>query len=318
MLLVNLVLFIFFGVIIMFSGTYLVKSLIKIANFLKISEFTAAVIIMALATSIPEFFVGISSAISGNPSLSLGNIIGANIMNLTLITGIFVLMSNGIKFKERRISKDSFYMALILLLIVILYIIGRSLSRIDGAILILVFLFNSYRIIKKRKKTGETLNHRGGRFERKEIVLTVLIFCAALVILFVSARYIVKYGTLLAVDLQLPSIMIGLFLLALATTLPELVFGLRACKMGHPEMSIGDQIGTIIVNTTLIIGLVALIRPIKAEFIPTIIAGVFMFIAAFIFMTFVESKKKIEISEGVALIMLYIFFVIIEFFLKGV
>ena len=88
MVLLNLFYFGLSSIFLILSGVFLVKSLTKIAKFLGISEFSAAFIIMAFASSVPELFVGISSAISGNPGLSLGNVIGANILNLTLISGI--------------------------------------------------------------------------------------------------------------------------------------------------------------------------------------------------------------------------------------
>lgn len=294
------------------SGTFLVRSLSKIASFLRISEFSAAFIIMAIATSLPELFVGVSSALSNNSGLSLGNVIGANILNLTLITGIIVLMSKEIK-TTKKIGKDAYFMLAGIILIILLYIIGKSLSKIDGIILLVFFAINSYRIFKKREKFPKKIKDVT---ERKNRFFYLLIFLAALIGLFISSNYAVEYASNLAVDLNLPKIIIGLFLLSFATTLPELVFGISAVQLKHKEMGIGDEIGTVITNSTLVLGVVAFISPIEVTFLPFVTSAIFMFIAAFIFTTFLVTGRKLETLEGVSLILIYVLFIIIEFFIK--
>jgi len=298
--------------ILIISGVFLVKSLSKIARFLRISEFSAAFIIMAFATSIPELFVGISSALSNNSALSLGNIIGANILNLTLITGIIILISKKIK-TNQKIGKDAYFMLTGVILIILLYIIGKSLSRIDGVILLGFFFINVYRVFKKRKKYPKKIEN--GQEQQKKF-LSLLIFIIALIGLFISSNYVVKYASSLAIDLNFPKIIVGLFLLSIATTLPELVFGISASRLKHKEMSMGNQIGTIIANSTLILGIVAIISPIEAVFLPFLISAIFMFISALIFITFLVTGRKFETLEGIGLILLYVLFVMIEFFIN--
>ncbi len=308
----NIIYFALSCAVLIVSGVYLVKSLSKIARFLHISEFSAAFIIMAIATSFPELFVGISSGLSGNSALSLGNIIGANILNLTLITGIIILLSREIK-TDKKIGKDGYFMLIGIILIIALFIIGKTLSRLDGVILLCFFFISSYRVLKKRKKYPKKIENGGG-VQRKFIYL--LIFLVALVCLFISSNYVVEYASALAIDFKFPQIIIGLFLLSIATTLPELVFGISASRLKHKEMSIGDQIGTIIVNSTLVLGVVAIISPITAVFAPFLISAIFMFIAGFLFLTFLITGRKFETIEGVSLILIYVLFVIIEFFIK--
>ena len=150
-LLTNLLFFIIASTVLAVSAFALTKSLIRIAAFLKLSEFTAAFIIMALSTSLPELFVGITSAINKNPALSLGNVIGANISDLTLVLGFAVIVAKGIKVNRKSIRKDSFFMFLIAILPIILMILGKGISRLDGVILISVFLLYSWNLIKERK-----------------------------------------------------------------------------------------------------------------------------------------------------------------------
>ncbi len=312
MLVINLLYFTLSCIVLIIGGSFLVKSLEKIAQFLRISEFSSAFIIMAIATSLPELFVGISSAISNNSGLSLGNVIGANILNLTLITGIIILLSKEIK-TNRKISRDAYFMLAGIFLIIILYVIGRVISRIDGLILLSFFSINAYRVLKKRKRYSRKIKSSG---ERKNRLFYLLVFLIALVSLHLSSNYVVKYSLNIASELGFPKIIIGLFLLSIATTLPELVFGVFASKLKHKEMAIGDEIGTILANSTLILGIVALISPIEVAFLPFLTSAIFMFIAGFIFLTFLITGRKLETLEGISLILIYVLFIIIEFFVK--
>lgn len=316
MLLTDFLLFAVSGILLVLSGVFLVKSLQKIASLLGISEFSAAFILMAFATSIPELFVGISSALQNVPQLSMGNIIGANIIDLTLLTGIFILMAKGIKFKSQKVGKEVYMMFIGIIFLISLYLFGNSLSRIDGTILLGLFVFNTYRIMKKRKKYSKKLNNKKNHEHKR--VLYILIFIVSLIVLFISSTYVVKYAENIAIDLKLPQIFIGLFLISIATTLPELIFGINAVLLKHPEMSIGDQTGTIFTNTCLILGIVALIHPIQVELTPFIISGAFMFLSALIFVTFIKSSRKLDIYEGISLIGLYFFFVILQFLMHSV
>ena len=314
MLLANLTYFFASAFVLIISGIFLVKSLTKTSRYLGISEFSAAFIIMAFATSIPELFIGVSSAVNGDPSLSLGNIIGANILNLTIITGIIIISAGKIKLKPKKIHDDLNLMFISIILVIILFIIGRELSRIDGLILFSIFFVHTYQIFKKRKKYLKRKIEGSKRGLSRFYWL--LIFMLALVGLFISSNFVVNSASGLAIDLGLPKILIGLFLISIATTLPELVFGISASNLRHKSMAIGDQIGTIVVNSTFILGVVAIIHPITAEFTTFIISAVFMLVSAFIFYTFVKTGNKLEKIEGVSLILIYVLFVIFEFFAK--
>jgi len=313
MLLLNAVYFALACLVLVGSGAMLVRSLSKVSRFLGISEFTGAFILMAFATSVPELFVGISSALSGVPSLSLGNVIGANILNLTLVAGIVVLVGKNLHTRSEQVSKDLNYMIGAIVLVIVLYIIGESISRLDGVILILFFSVNVYKKFQERKKYTAKLK---SNIKKRAGIFNAIIFIVVLMTLFYSSQYVVKYASALAIELHLPQMLIGLFLLSIATTLPELVFGVSAIRLGHKEMVLGDQIGSVVANSTLILGIVAIISPISAEFLPVLTSAIFMFIAGFIFFTFAKTGKKIETLEGISLILVYVLFVVIEFFIK--
>ncbi|MBL7055145.1 sodium:calcium antiporter [Candidatus Woesearchaeota archaeon] len=313
MLTFDILIFLLSCIVLVFSGSWLVKSLSKIAYFLNMSEFVIGFIIMAFSTSIPELFVGITSAMAKNSALALGTVIGSNIADLTIVIGIAVILAKGIKIKSKKIQKDALYMVFIVALPIGLMLIGNELSRLDGIILLVVFLIYVYHLIKERKEFKKEVEERINHWD---IVLNVVIFILSLILLFFSAKFVVDYATTISLKLLLPPILVGLFIIAIGTSLPELIFNLQAVIKKHPEMALGDTIGSVVMNSTLVLGVTAVIYPITANFLLFFSSALLMLIIAFIFATFVESGKKLYVKEGIALVLLYTFFIMIEFYIK--
>ncbi len=314
MVLENLVLFLLSCTVLVVSGAFVVRSLVKVARFLRMTEFVAAFVFLTLSTSLPETFVGISSALAKNPSLSLGTVIGSNIANLTLIAGIAVVLARGLRVESKSIRKDAYWMVLIAIIPMALMIIGNVLSRLDGALLIVVFIIYTLRLLRQGRKFTTSLEDK---IKRLEVVMAVLVFIAGVAVLYLSSRFVVHYSILLAPELSLPPIFIGLFLLALGTSLPELVFGTQSALAKHSSLTLGNLIGSVVVNSTVVLGITALIHPITADFFLFLTSAVFMIIVCFLFATFVESGKELSWHEGIGLIMFYVLFLIVELSLKG-
>lgn len=310
----NILFFLIAGTFLFISGYILVKSLLKISRCLNIPEFTAAFIIMAIATSVPELFVGISSALQGVPSLSIGNILGANIINLTFVTGIFILMSKKITFRKQRIGDDVYFMLFSIILLIVLFFIGNSLSKYDGVLLLFLFLFNIYRVFKKRKEF-DTETQR--EYSKENCISSFIIFILGLIVLFISSKYVVTYAEKIAIDFNTPEILIGLFLISFATVLPEFIFGVQAVLMRHSVMSIGDQVGTIFTNITLILGVVAIIHPIELQLELFLFPAIALLVAGILFTIMQKTDREFNRIEGLILIFFYVIFTSIMLFFNS-
>jgi len=310
----NLIFFIISCIVLIYSGTWLVKSLVKVASFLKMNEFIVSFIIMAFATSLPELFVGINSALTSASAISLGNVLGSNIANLSLVLGIAIVFSRGIKVGGAYIRKDSWLMFGIMFLPLILMYLGRTLSRLDGIILLVVLGFYFWRVILRRKRYSKKFENN---IRKSKAILYTAMFIFSLIVLFVSSNFVVKYASLLSIDFALPPILIGLFLVALGTSLPELVFSVRSGMLGHQEFIMGNLIGSVIINATLVLGITALIMPITANLLLFLTSTAFMIVIGFLFITFTESSRKLDLKEGVSLILVYILFIIVQFYIHN-
>ncbi|MBN1385752.1 sodium:calcium antiporter [Candidatus Woesearchaeota archaeon] len=314
MIITNLLLFLVACFVMVESGAYLVKSIATIARFMRYSEFLVSFVLVAFSTSLPELLVGINAALDGTPALALGNVIGSNIVNMSLIIGLIVIVGRGINVTSKTVRKDTIMMFVISLLPLFLYTLGNQISRIDGAILIAVFIVYMRILLKQRKEFHKTIDH----VSRKHLAKDFLVFLISAAILLVSAKFVVRYAGFIADQIGFSYMFVGLVLLAVGTSLPELVFGLKAALGGHPEMSVGDIIGATVINSTFIVGVTALIMPIEANFVIFLSSSVFMLVIGFLFMTFLESESRLSVNEGIALVLMYVFFIIIEFYIKGI
>ena len=147
-------------------------------------------------------------------------------------------------------------------------------------------------------------NHTGRNFKYIFFSLTLIIF---------SADMIVRNGQYIAEQLQIPVFLIGLFLVAIGTSLPELAFGIRTIKRHEPQLFMGNLLGATVANTTLVVGVTALIKPIKTILISEYIITIVTFLVIICtFMLFFRSNHRISRLEAVGLISIYILFFLLE------
>lgn len=296
-----------------------VRRLTRITN---LSGYAISAIILAMATSLPELFVGITSALSQAPSLSLGNIVGANIANITLIIGLAGLLGGAIHLKDEKFLNQELPLALFAGLAPIILLWDRTLSRTDG--LILLMLYGLY---------ASGLFHRGflavGKHHQKENALHKLFveieedtghirhelvrFFVSTAVLLISADFIVRLATGLAGEMGIPLFVIGLLVVSLGTTLPELAFSYESIKRGQPALLVGNALGSIIANATFILGLVAVISPISIPHRREYLLTTIMFLVSiFSFWFFAHTGRKIARLESGVLLGIYLLFVYLQ------
>lgn len=309
-------LFVFSLLFLILSGALVVRSLSRLMHFFKVSEYFVSFVLMAISTTIPELFVGITSALEGNPALSLGNVVGSIIVDLSLIAGILTVLARKIKIQSKEIQASSLLMIFIVMLPIALFLIGGQLSRIDGIILIVFFFAYYTHVIRSKEKTKKLLEKI--QISIKTFLADIFLFLVAIFILYYSSKFTVHYGTEIGSLLKLHPIFVGLFFVALGTSLPELVFGIHSILAKHPRFILGNLIGAAIVDSTLVLGITSVISPITVNMYFYLIPAFTMLVICFIFMSFLESGNVMSLTEGISLIMLYVLFLLVELALKGV
>lgn len=314
---IGLFVFIFIGSAIMlaFSGNWLVGALARIARFLGWREFVVAFVVMAMAASIPNLFVGILSAFHKIPQLSFGDVIGGNVVDLTIAIGLAVLFSKGGILTESRTVQSSAVFTIVAAILPLVLILDGRLSKTDGILLISVFILYVFWLFSRRARFTQVYNET---LTREKVSMARFlkdfgIIIGGVIILLLSAQGIVLSAEYFAAFLGMPLILVGVLIVGLGNALPETYFAVISAKRGEGWMILGDMMGAVIVPATLVLGVVALICPIEIpDFSSFLMARAFLLISAIYFLIAVRTGKKISYREGVLLLSLYILFVILQ------
>jgi cation:H+ antiporter len=321
LLVLYLGLLIFFSFLLIKATEILVEALNNLAKISRMRKFALTSFLLALATSLPEIFVGVTAALEGKPSLALGNILGSNIANLSLVIGGAAMIGGTLAVSGEFLTRDLFYGFLAGVLPMIL-LIDDKLSQVEGLMLLAIYGVYNFTILKGKHKGMRQpglIKKMMAKFKDSQADRQIAwVFFGAALLIF-SADGLVKTGTLIAKRFQVPVFMIGLFLVSVGTSLPELSFELKAITKKEVGMVFGDLLGSIVANSTLVLGLTALIEPIvlQSGFEVYLTAAIAFVLVFFFFWVFVRTKKKLERWEGVVLFLIYLLFVIFEFWRVG-
>jgi len=299
-----------------FSGELIVKSLIKIAKFLGWREFVVSFLVMAFIGSLPNLFVGISSALHGIPQLSFGDVIGGNVVDLTLAIALAALFAkDGIPAKSKTVHRTLLF-TIIAAMMPILLIWDGTLSRIDGLLLISLFFIYVGWLFSKKERFVQTCEDNAPITESFKASFSGLFkILFSLLIFAVAAEGIVRSARYFADAFNWPLIMIGLFIVGIGNCTPEIFFAISAAKKKMEWMVLGDLMGTIVAPATLVLGVVSMISPIHIDdFSPFGVARIFTFIAIFFFFIFIKNDSKISKKEAMILLFVYIAFILTEVF----
>lgn len=320
-MLLQTMLLIFLCIVLIFSTNLIVRALKSIARTSKLGAFGITAFILAISTSLPELVVSMIASIEGNTSLVLGNIIGSNIADLSLVIGGAALLGGSLKITGQILKRD-IYLTGAAGFLPIFLIADGTLSQADGIVLLVIYVVMLTAFLHTHQRS--LAEHVMSQSPVKRLLAAVtshkgkngfLKFVIGIVLLLVSSHFIVRTASSLALSTGLSTLFIGLFIVAVGTSLPELAFELRAVASKQVKMALGDLLGSVVANSTLILGIASIIRPLtlsQAGLIPygTAIGTFTVIYAAFIY--FVKSKKKLEWWEGLLLLVGYFVFVLAE------
>lgn len=308
---VAVILFIAAGVLLAKCSSLAVHSLTSIARYFRIPDFVVSFIIMSVATSLPELVVSSMAAMAGESMFALSTVIGSNVVDLTLVAGVLSIAAGSLGVKKVLERREAYYSAGVSM-ILILFLLDGVVSRLEGGALLGVYALYMVHLaghVKKNMGSSDGV-------DKKHALLSGLVGLIGVAGLIGGARLMVMSAETLAVSLNAPYVLMGLLLVSLSTSIPELAFELRAWKEGRTDMVLGDLLGSVVANAALITGIVALINPIDAAGSTLNIdtALVFLVFATAIFLFFLRSKHSLNRIEGVILVGLYVLFIALMYF----
>jgi cation:H+ antiporter len=288
------------------GATLATKYAVRLAKSYRLSKYTVGFIIIAVISILPETFIAINSSIKGLPSFGLGMLFGSNIADLTLIIAIIIFFARrGLKV-ENKILKNSAVYPLLLLLPLLLGIDGYY-SRLEGIVLIISGGVFYYIALKSGIDGTVPQTTHGGKSKN----FLMLIF--SMFILLVGSHFVVSSTSGLANFLGISPILVGMLIVGLGTTMPELLFSLKSVEKRDDSLAIGDVLGTVLADATIVVGILALVNPFSFPQKVIYITGTFMVAASIILFYFMRSGRIISRKEGYMLFAFWLIFVIAEF-----
>ncbi|MEG0805870.1 MAG: calcium/sodium antiporter [Lachnospiraceae bacterium] len=305
-LLFNLLLLVVGFVFLIKGADFFVEGSAAVAKKLHVPTLIIGMTIVAMGTSAPECAVSISAAIKGANELALSNIIGSNMFNLMVVCGVCaILIPLTVQISTLKMEFPLSIFAGILLLIT--GFIGMSVGRVDGAIMMVLFIAFLVWMVHSAKKSREAeteLEEYNENIKELSGTKCALYIVVGLVAIIFGGDVVVDSASMIASYMGLSQNLIGLTIVAIGTSLPELVTSLVAAKKKEVDMALGNVIGSNIFNILLIIGLAGVISPmvVTMENIIDLIALLIMSLIAY---AFTLHKRSINRYEGIAMIAIY-------------
>lgn len=310
---VTYILFFLGFVILIFGAKILVDGASSIGVKAGLSQLLIGLTIVALGTSLPELMINVFASIQGSTGLAIGNVLGSNIMNTLLIIGIAAIIYP-IKVESSVCKRDSWINLIAILLVAVMandFIFGKSqsvLDIVDGIILLIMFIVLLYILFSQPADKNNTDNNG---------IKVLTYFHSAIYIilgimgLFFGGRWIVDGATTIANDMGVSESTVGLTIVAVATSLPELVTSIIAAMKKNTSIAIGNALGSNIFNIFLVLGTSAVIHPINFDTNLNIEIGILIFASLFLMFVirFGKTTRTITRWEGIVLTLGYLAFV---------
>jgi len=241
-----------------FGADFIIKESERIALHFNISHFVIGATLVAFGTSLPEMAASMMASAQGKSDMAVANVVGSVTFNITLVLGIVFLIAKSMNPQRDLFTKDS---AWVLMPVVVFFLMIQDgvISRVDGGIFLLmmvaylVFLFSSS---KEDLEIDEALDK-----EKFNWAKTVVLLSVGFALTIGGAHFVVESGSAIAREFGISEWIIGLFLISLGTSLPELVVSLVAIKKGNADLSIGNIIGSNVANFSMVLGGASLLSP---------------------------------------------------------
>lgn len=279
----------------------------KIANIFKVSPLVIGLLIFGFGTSAPEMLVSGLAAIDGNTGLSIGNAIGSNIFNIALVLGVSAIIAP-IEVKSGVLKKE--WLFLMVATLVTGYLLwDRYLGVTDGLILAsLLILFLTYTLISAKNSNNHEFDEFEQTVNKDQIGKTWLMLIIGLIVLISSAKLIVWGGVEVARFFEISDLIIGLSIIALGTSLPELAVSISSVLKKQYEMVVGNVIGSNLFNTIAVLAIPGLIHPSKVadevivrDYPVMLLLTLLLFILSYKF----HKKHRINRFEGIVLVSVF-------------
>ena len=288
------------GFVLLIKGAdFFVDGASSVAAKLKVPSLIIGLTVVSIGTSLPEASVSIKASLEGVNGISFGNIIGSNIFNLLMVVGISSIILP-IK-TDKAILKRDMPLNIGFTVVLMLMLINNHLARWEAAVLLLLmagYLFVLIRSALKNREEAEETKVRSW-------FVSILLVIVGGVAIFYGGEFVVDNAKIIAANFGMSDTLIGLTVVALGTSLPELVTSIVAARKGDSGIAMGNVVGSCIFNILFILGMAGVINPMTADGAFFIDTGILLGVCG-LMMLFAATKKKTGRTEGIICVAIYV------------
>ena len=295
----NFVIFVIAMGALIWGAELIIQQSEKIALKFNIPEFIIGATLIALGTSLPEMAASIAASIDHKPDIAIANVIGSNILNITLVLASVFLIARKIVPDRDFFAKDSTW-ALVPVLVFILMILDGEISRFDA--LLLLLLMGAYLLFLLQDAKSIPIEELDEiDVEHFSWMSTILVLAGAFILVIAGAHFTVESASEIAKSFGISEWVIGIIMISLGTSMPELVVSISAALKGKVDMAIGNIIGSNLANTTVVLGSAALANPMPID-APAYLFDIATMIVATLLLVFITANKLYNKSAGISLL----------------
>jgi cation:H+ antiporter len=292
------------GFLFLIKGSdFFVDGASSIASLLKIPTIIVGLTIVALGTSAPEAAVSITSSLTGSNAMAVSNVIGSNLFNMLMVIGIAALLSE-LLMEKQVLDFDLPFLVGITVLWAAFIIIGWDITNIEGIILLVIMVAYIIYIVYSTKKSGGASEVEEPKYSLPYSIVFILVGLAGIII---GGDLVVDSASAIAIAFGMSETLVGLTIVAIGTSLPELVTSLTALKKGENQLVIGNVIGSNIFNILFVLGASSAISaiPLDSSMLIDVLFMLFVTVLCFIFG---KTQDKYDKKEGAILVILFILY----------
>lgn len=303
------------GFLLLVKGAdFFVEGSSSVAKLLKVPTLIIGLTVVAFGTSLPETSVSINAAISGNNEIALSNVIGSNIFNLLVVAGISAILKP--LFVQRSLIKKEFPYSILVAALLLVFSLDtwvnrggvNKLSRFDGVILLAFFVLFMFSTVRDalRFRNEITVNETvDDEIKTLSPLISIIYIIGGLVAIILGGEFVVNSATQIAYTFHISETLIGLTIVAIGTSLPELVTSVVAAKKGENDIALGNVVGSNIYNILLILGISSTIHPIQVN-IYSIYDLIILIITSTLVYLLIVVRQKLNRIEGILMVLIYI------------
>lgn len=290
------------GFVFLIKGSdFFVDGSSSIASLLKIPTIIVGLTIVAFGTSAPEAAVSITSSLAGNNAMAVSNVIGSNLFNMLMVIGVSALLGD-LLMEKSVLNKDLPFLVVITVLFAAFILIGWNITSIEGIILLAILIAYVLYLIRSSKKSKDANKVEKAKLSLPVSIIFIVVGLAGIIL---GGDLVVKSASSIAMALGMSETLVGLTIVAIGTSLPELVTSLTALKKGENQLVIGNVIGSNIFNILFVLGASSAISEIPLDS-SMLIDVVFMIAVTILCFIFGKTQEKYDKKEGIILVALFI------------